>query len=629
MANVGTTNVPAIAWTTSGPVLPSGPAILAGVQQDWNVAFSVTFSWNQQTTPEAQLASSEAAVITNAYQFWGWLATQVDPAYAQGRMQDAIARINFLTREPAEPTTIQVACNGAGVTIPAGPTSYGTVFDPAGNIYQCTEAGTIPASGGTITLSFAAVTPGPIPVPETVEIYQSIPGWDTAAVVSGVQGNNSETSQQFELRRQNSVAGNAVSTNDAILGNVLNVPGVLDAYVVDNPTNAPATIGGVSIPANSLYVAATGGTAANVALAIWKKKPPGIPLYAGNTSQVVTDPNPAYSPPAPSYTITWETPTPLQVYFGLTVANSTAVPANATALIQAAIVNAFNGTSVAAVVIGSISGEVLTVDTVSQGTLAVGNVLSGMGVPPGTTITSFITGTGAAGTYGVNISQTVSAVTITVNETTNSPTPPRARIGSTVYASQYGSVVAALGPWAAVKQLQVGSNNTSGASAVGSINGTTLTVTDLVSGELAVGQWLSGGDSVGSIAPGTTITAFQSGSGGTGTYTVSNSQTIAGATFTCSGTGTVLTVSAVSGTIGEGDVIAGSGIPTGTTIVSQTSGTIGGAGVYATSGPTTASGSSATAGVAITAAAANQNFVTVNINQEPVMSASNVAVIYS
>ena len=67
-----------------------------------------------------------------------------------------------------------------------------------------------------------------------------------------------------------------------------------------------------------------------------------------------------------------------------------------------------------------------------------------------------------------------------------------------------------------------------------------------------------------------------------------------GATFTATGSGTNLTTSAVVGLISVGDTIAGSGVTTGTTIVSQTSGTTGGAGVYVTSLATTSSGASIT-----------------------------------
>lgn len=60
-----------------------------------------------------------------------------------------------------------------------------------------------------------------------------------------------------------------------------------------------------------------------------------------------------------------------------------------------------------------------------------------------------------------------------------------------------------------------------------------------------------------------------------------------GSTFTATGSGTNLTTSAVTGLISPGDTISGAGVPAGTTIISQTSGTPGGAGVYVTSQATT------------------------------------------
>ena len=62
------------------------------------------------------------------------------------------------------------------------------------------------------------------------------------------------------------------------------------------------------------------------------------------------------------------------------------------------------------------------------------------------------------------------------------------------------------------------------------------------------------------------------------------------AQFTATGSGTNLTVSAVAiGKITVGDTLSGTGIPFGTSIVAQTSGTTGGVGVYVTSVATTAS----------------------------------------
>lgn len=60
----------------------------------------------------------------------------------------------------------------------------------------------------------------------------------------------------------------------------------------------------------------------------------------------------------------------------------------------------------------------------------------------------------------------------------------------------------------------------------GSISGTTLTVSAVTSGTLAPGQPITGAN----VTAGTVITDYGTGSGGTGTYTVSISQTAASAT---------------------------------------------------------------------------------------------------
>lgn len=74
-----------------------------------------------------------------------------------------------------------------------------------------------------------------------------------------------------------------------------------------------------------------------------------------------------------------------------------------------------------------------------------------------------------------------------------------------------------------------------------------------------------------------------------------NPPSAAPATGTGSAVGTQLTMSVVSGTIVNEAVIAGTGVPAGTTILGQISGaTIGGIGVYLTSVATTASASALT-----------------------------------
>ena len=136
---------------------------------------------------------------------------------------------------------------------------------------------------------------------------------------------------------------------------------------------------------------------------------------------------------------------------------------------------------------GTFSGNTLTVSTINSGAIALGMTLSGSGVSSGTTIVAFKSGAGGnvneAGTYTTNTTQTTVAPIFT-----------------------------------------------------GSISGTTLNVTAVTQGIIGVGSVLTGTG----VTSGTTITAFVSATGGTGTYTVGTSQTTSSTTIT--GTITPITI---------------------------------------------------------------------------------------
>ncbi len=67
---------------------------------------------------------------------------------------------------------------------------------------------------------------------------------------------------------------------------------------------------------------------------------------------------------------------------------------------------------------GTAAGTVLTVTGVTSGGLEVGSAIAGTGVTAGTTVTSFGTGIGGAGTYTVSKSQKVTSETLSVTNTT-------------------------------------------------------------------------------------------------------------------------------------------------------------------------------------------------------------------
>lgn len=455
---MGATNVPAPTWGPNGIVLPSEANILAGVQADWLAAIpNLTFGTQQgsQTnpTPQGQIVASETAIIGDANAFLLWVFQQFDPALSSGRAQDALGRIYFLTRIPGAPTIQPCLITGlVNVPIPVG----ALAIDQSQNLWICQQAGTIPSSGN-ITLNFAAAVDGPTPAPTTLAPYKAIFGWDTIAPSGdAVLGQNVETAAQFETRRSQSTAINSMGPADAILGAVLAVSGVLDAYVYDNASPNSNTVGGVTLQPNSIYACVLGGTTAAVAMAIWSKKAPGC-AYTGSTVVTVNDPNPLYAPPGPAYLVAYQLPTLTAFAVRVLIVNSSAVPANALTQIQGAIVAAFAGldgnpagsngprarigsnvlasryyapvmqlgtwaasgalleikvgiSGAACSFTGSISGTALTVGSVASGALAIGQMLQDTtGVlMPGTLITA-----GSGTSWTVSVSQTVASESMT------------------------------------------------------------------------------------------------------------------------------------------------------------------------------------------------------------------------
>lgn len=456
MADV--TSVPPIQFTPTGLVVPTESAILAGVTEDNNAAFGGNLNGDLRT-PQGQLASSTTAIIADANGAFAELVDQVDPDNATGFMQDAIGRIYFLNRNPGTPTAVQLVCTGEfGTEIPVGAQAQ----DTSGNIYVCTQAGEIPI-GGTITLSFANAVIGPIACPENTvtKIYQAIPGWDTVNNPgAGTPGSDVESAAEFEFRRQNSVALNAHGSLPSIYAAVFDVDSVIDVYAYENVTDDPIIVGSTNyqLVPHSLYVAAVGGAAQDIANAIWTKKDLGCNMN-GNTTETVVDES-GYSFPFPSYSITFERPVSTPYSFIVNIVSSSALPGTIATDVTNAITAQFNGvvgvpqangivpaTTGQRVRVGSLllaatfygpvatcegpsvpvqvlsiyigaeftgtatlvnGSDVLTVVSVGGGeSVTAGTVVAGTSIPTGTTIVQQLTGTpGGAGTYQMSAEAT-------------------------------------------------------------------------------------------------------------------------------------------------------------------------------------------------------------------------------
>ena len=477
MANPGT-NVPSPTFGPQGFVPPLESAVLAGVQADIQAAFTVNggpplnFTTNNgaatNPTPQGQLSNSLTAIIGMCNDTFELFTNLVDPALSYGRMQDAIGRIYYNTRIPGVPTVVTTSVVGVvGTQILAG----FTATDQSGNAYTTLAPATITLNATTgiasATVDFTAVALGPLPVPTSFSSFQAVPGVDAINVVGGVVGSNQETPQQFEARRSQSTGWLSTGPLGAILGAVLAVPGVVDAYVTDNSTGSGQTKGGVFLPSPVLFVCVSGGAAQDVAQAIWTRKIPGCPYYTGTGATTVTvfDESPQYAPPFPAYSVSFVYAVPLQFVVSVSFLQTAQLPSNAATLAQAAVVACFAG---------------------------------------------------LAQTGWSSNAQPIYA--------------PRAKIGAVILSSYIAPALQFLGSWAQLVTVTIGSTNLPDSTFQGNISngsglaGTILTVNS-ITGSIALNGTLF--DASGLITPGTVVTSQISGTpGGVGTYFVSNSQLV-------------------------------------------------------------------------------------------------------
>jgi hypothetical protein len=339
-------SVPEPVLGATGYVAPAEADVLAAVLADISSAFGGGLN-TALSTPQGQLASSIAAVIGDKNNLFLDYVNKVDPRYSSGRMQDAHGYIYFMERVPSRPTTVQCLCTGlVGTPIALNAQAK----DQANNLYVCSVAATI-GSDGTVTTSFTNVVNGPTPCPAgTLDtIYGAIPGWDTITnVADGVLGNLVESPQEFEVRRKNSVALNAIGILPSVFAEVassgkdLDPPNIpTDVYVTQNVTSENKTVKGVLLVPHSVYVAAEGGDTQAIADAIWRKTSGGCD-YNGNTTVNVQDQD-GYDAPFPTYAVKYQVPAGLAIKFLVTIAASDQLPSDVNTLIKNAIVDAFSG----------------------------------------------------------------------------------------------------------------------------------------------------------------------------------------------------------------------------------------------------------------------------------------------
>lgn len=337
-------SIPPVTITNAGVQVPTSEEVIAGLWVMFESAFGGSLN-TDMSTPQGQLVTSLAAIITDERNQWVTFLNQSDPRYAQGRWQDAIGYIYFMTRKQATHSVAQLTLIGlTGTIVPSG----FQFSDDNGNLWQTSLAVTIP-TGGQVQASITCISSGAIEAaPETITgIVQALSGLDRVynefAAIAGVV---EESRADFEARRRLSVAANSKNTDSATYGAVANLNDVVDVFVVSNPTDNTIQVGvtDYELIRNSILVSVVGGDEQDIASNILIKAGTGC-SFNGNTEVEVFDTENFSSRP-PSYIVKFERPDPVPIFFQVQLEDRNLMSFQDEQAIKNAIINSFaNGST--------------------------------------------------------------------------------------------------------------------------------------------------------------------------------------------------------------------------------------------------------------------------------------------
>lgn len=210
------------------------------------------------------------------------LYNSFNPNNAQGAVLDQRCAINNVFRKAGTFTTVSVnITTDRAISLEGVDGNYNnpdatgyTIQDNEGNRFvlvnsQSLAAGTTPCLFRSEVMGSVVVLPETITTPVTIVLgVTSVINPTTAVSV----GSDEETDAQLRLRRRQSVAISSFGYLNGLQATLLQLDGVNDAKVYENYTSSTDANG---TPAHSIWVVMDGGSASDIANAIYSKKAPG------------------------------------------------------------------------------------------------------------------------------------------------------------------------------------------------------------------------------------------------------------------------------------------------------------------------------------------------------------------
>lgn len=257
------------------------------------------------------------------------------PKFAEGNLLSNTGKYIGIARKQATQAIGTIRVTGAsGTSIESG----FRISTENGVVFQTTEKKTI-GSSGYVDIPIICENTGVIgnlPANTVNVIVNPIIGVTSATNLSEtIKGQDVESDTQFKTRYEETTQGGDGSTAIAIRNNLLKVTGVTSATVKENDTNDTVD----DVPPHNIYALVKGGNNADIANAIFAKKPGGIGTH-GTTSITIIDSQ------GIGKVINFSRPTSKTVYANITITKTSDYPANGDELIKESIVKYINNLSI-------------------------------------------------------------------------------------------------------------------------------------------------------------------------------------------------------------------------------------------------------------------------------------------
>lgn len=304
--------------TANGLQVSTNPELVEDLTTSFQEIYGEDISV-EQNAPDGQLINIFAQGQTDIRELLVQLYNSFDPDNCSGRLLDERCAINNVFRKGGTFTTIDiqivtdrtVSLQGLDADFNDVEATGYTIQDNAGNQFILVNSQTLTA--GTHSVLFRAqklgrveTTIGTITTPVTIVLGVVSVNNPTAPVSIG---QNEETDTELKIRRRQSTSISSSGYLNGLLAYVLQLDGVTDAALYENYSNQTNELG---IPPHCIWLIVEGGSAAEIANALYIKKSYGCDMRGDITYTITTASN-------DQFVARWDEPTTQPLWLRFTI----------------------------------------------------------------------------------------------------------------------------------------------------------------------------------------------------------------------------------------------------------------------------------------------------------------------